>query len=42
MHFLRLLPVAFFSLSALSLISFQIGEVVSSLQEFMNFYNHKS
>ncbi|SDH13177.1 hypothetical protein SAMN04487975_10335 [Planococcus glaciei] len=42
MHLIRLIPVLFFSLSAISLFSFQAGEIVSSLQEFFNFYNHKS
>ena len=40
MHWFRLVPVIFFSLSALSLFTFQVGEVISSIQKLIEFYKH--
>lgn len=42
MHWFRLIPVIFFSLSALSLFAFQSGEIISSIQELIEFYKSKS
>lgn len=41
MHWFRLIPVIFFSLSALSLFTFQSGEIISSIQELIEFYKQK-
>ncbi len=42
MHWLRLIPIAFFSLSAFSLLTFQAEGIIHSIQEFMAFYKQKS
>ncbi|WP_281247248.1 hypothetical protein [Domibacillus mangrovi] len=42
MHWFRLIPVIFFSLSTLSLFTFQFEGIVSSIHELMEFYNQKS
>jgi len=41
MHWLRLIPIAFFSLSALSLLTFQAEGILYSIQEFMNYHKQK-
>ncbi|WP_281247246.1 hypothetical protein [Domibacillus mangrovi] len=41
MHWLRLIPIAFFSLSALSLLLFQVEGIIHSVQEYMTFYKQK-
>lgn len=42
MHWLRLIPVAFFSLSALSLFTIQAEGILHSIQEFIAFYKQDS
>jgi hypothetical protein len=42
MHWFRLIPIIFFSLSTLSLFAFQFEGIVSSIQELMEFYKKKS
>ncbi|MFB9757250.1 MULTISPECIES: hypothetical protein [Bacillaceae] len=41
MHWFRLVPVIFFSLSALSLFTFQFGEIIHSIQELIGFYKQQ-
>ncbi len=42
MHWFRLVPVVFFSLSTLSLFAFQLEGILGAIQELMEFYKHKS
>lgn len=42
MHWLRLIPIAFFSISALSLFIVQAEGIIVSIQEYMAFYKQKS
>ncbi|WP_269431505.1 hypothetical protein [Domibacillus indicus] len=41
MHWLRFIPVIFFSLSAVSLLLFQVEGIIYSIREYMEFYKQK-
>jgi hypothetical protein len=42
MHWIRFIPIFFFSATALSLFSFQVIEIIASIQELIEYYYHKS
>ncbi len=42
MHWVRFIPIIFFSATALSLFSFQAVEIIGAIQELIEYYFHKS